>query len=105
MCSVRNRLQILQDQCECFSSQLSLYQLHACSCPPVLQPSPSLICISQKGDWAAEKVIHIPSKKVEGWLLPEMPSEYQGSLWGELYLRFRTFKRLPLRSSDILFTF
>lgn len=30
---------------------------------------------SQKGDWAAEKVIRIPSKKVEGWALPEMPGE------------------------------
>uniref|UniRef100_A0A4W5QSP8 Methanethiol oxidase n=1 Tax=Hucho hucho TaxID=62062 RepID=A0A4W5QSP8_9TELE len=27
-----------------------------------------------KGDWAAEKVIHVPSKKVEGWALPVMPS-------------------------------
>ena len=26
-----------------------------------------------KGDWAAHKVIDIPSKKVEGWVLPEMP--------------------------------
>ncbi|KAI8519406.1 Methanethiol oxidase [Branchiostoma belcheri] len=26
-----------------------------------------------KGDWATEKVIDIPSKKVEGWALPEMP--------------------------------
>ncbi|XP_074656670.1 methanethiol oxidase-like [Tubulanus polymorphus] len=26
------------------------------------------------GSWAAEKVIQIPSKKVEGWALPEMPS-------------------------------
>ncbi|XP_023657255.1 methanethiol oxidase [Paramormyrops kingsleyae] len=25
-------------------------------------------------DWAAEKVISIPSKKVEGWVLPQMPS-------------------------------
>uniref|UniRef100_A0AAQ5YJE9 Methanethiol oxidase n=1 Tax=Amphiprion ocellaris TaxID=80972 RepID=A0AAQ5YJE9_AMPOC len=28
-----------------------------------------------KGDWAAEKVISVPSKKVEGWMLPEMPGE------------------------------
>lgn len=28
---------------------------------------------TQKGDWAAEKVISVPSKKVEGWMLPEMP--------------------------------
>ena len=25
------------------------------------------------GDWDAEKVIDIPSKKVEGWMLPDMP--------------------------------
>ncbi|NXX46052.1 SBP1 oxidase, partial [Tricholaema leucomelas] len=29
---------------------------------------------SQKGDWAAEKVIQVPSKKVKGWLLPDMPA-------------------------------
>ncbi|XP_069481550.1 methanethiol oxidase-like [Ambystoma mexicanum] len=29
---------------------------------------------TQKGDWATEKVIKIPPKKVEGWVLPEMPS-------------------------------
>ena len=28
----------------------------------------------QHGEWVAEKVISIPSKKVEGWALPEMPS-------------------------------
>lgn len=72
----------------------------------LLQPSPtSSVCILQKGDWAAEKVISIPSKKVEGWLLPEMPSEYQGSRWVELYLRFRTFSELLLKSYDVLFTF
>uniref|UniRef100_A0A7N8Y0B1 Methanethiol oxidase n=1 Tax=Mastacembelus armatus TaxID=205130 RepID=A0A7N8Y0B1_9TELE len=27
---------------------------------------------TEKGDWAAEKVIGVPSKKVEGWMLPEM---------------------------------
>ncbi|CAB1334712.1 unnamed protein product [Coregonus sp. 'balchen'] len=27
-----------------------------------------------KGDWAAEKVIQVPSKKVEGWALPVMPN-------------------------------
>lgn len=65
----------------------------------------SSVCVSQKGDWAAEKVIHIPSKKVEGWLLPEMPSEYQSFYWVELYLCFRASKILLLRSSDILLTF
>ncbi|NWW10311.1 SBP1 oxidase, partial [Oreocharis arfaki] len=28
---------------------------------------------TERGDWAAEKVIQVPSKKVEGWILPEMP--------------------------------
>ena len=28
---------------------------------------------TDKGDWAAHKVIDVPSKKVEGWVLPEMP--------------------------------
>ncbi|NXM35562.1 SBP1A oxidase, partial [Oxyruncus cristatus] len=28
---------------------------------------------TQKGDWAEEKVIEVPSKKVQGWLLPDMP--------------------------------
>ncbi|XP_022529634.1 methanethiol oxidase [Astyanax mexicanus] len=27
---------------------------------------------TQKGDWAAERVIKVPVKKVEGWILPEM---------------------------------
>uniref|UniRef100_A0A8C7QUZ3 Methanethiol oxidase n=1 Tax=Oncorhynchus mykiss TaxID=8022 RepID=A0A8C7QUZ3_ONCMY len=33
-----------------------------------------------KGEWAAEKVIHVPSKKVEGWALPVMPSESTRSI-------------------------
>ncbi|XP_069506440.1 methanethiol oxidase-like isoform X2 [Ambystoma mexicanum] len=28
---------------------------------------------TENGDWAAEKVIQVPSKKVEGWAMPEMP--------------------------------
>ncbi|NXY12248.1 SBP1 oxidase, partial [Pteruthius melanotis] len=28
---------------------------------------------SQEGKWAVEKVIEVPSKKVQGWLLPDMP--------------------------------
>ena len=27
----------------------------------------------QEGSWSVEKVIDVPSKKVEGWALPEMP--------------------------------
>ncbi|KAM6365383.1 methanethiol oxidase isoform 1-T1 [Pluvialis apricaria] len=30
---------------------------------------------TERGDWAAEKVIQVPSKKVEGWLLPDMPGQ------------------------------
>jgi len=29
---------------------------------------------TSQGDWAAHKVVDIPSKKVEGWALPEMPA-------------------------------
>lgn len=34
-----------------------------------------VLLFPQKGDWAAEKVIRVPSKKVEGWMLPEIPGE------------------------------
>uniref|UniRef100_A0A8C4Z4A2 Methanethiol oxidase n=2 Tax=Gadus morhua TaxID=8049 RepID=A0A8C4Z4A2_GADMO len=30
---------------------------------------------TKKGDWTTELVIKVPSKKVEGWAMPEMPSE------------------------------
>lgn len=51
--------------------------------PPVSKCS-SRVCF-QKGDWAAEKVITVPSKKVEGWVLPEMPSEYHRSQSAESF--------------------
>ncbi|XP_077177122.1 methanethiol oxidase-like [Paroedura picta] len=38
-----------------------------------LQGSVSHVFKTQDGNWAAEKVIQIPGKKVSGWLLPEMP--------------------------------
>jgi len=28
---------------------------------------------TEKGDWDAEKVVDVPAKEVEGWILPEMP--------------------------------
>lgn len=31
-----------------------------------------MFCLKEK-TWSAETVIKIPSKKVEGWALPEMP--------------------------------
>lgn len=30
---------------------------------------------AQGGRWEVEKVIQVRSKKVEGWMLPEMPGE------------------------------
>ena len=35
-----------------------------------------IMILFQKGDWAAEKVIAVPPKKVEGWALPHMPGIY-----------------------------
>lgn len=29
----------------------------------------------QDGSWAADKVVAIPPKKVENWVLPEMPGD------------------------------
>ena len=31
----------------------------------------------QEGTWSAEKVIDVPDKKVNNWLLPEMPGTVQ----------------------------
>ncbi|NXP65043.1 SBP1 oxidase, partial [Chloropsis cyanopogon] len=33
----------------------------------------SMFSLPQEGKWEAEKVIEVPNKKVQGWLLPEMP--------------------------------
>ena len=46
------------------------------------------LILSQKGDWAAEKVITIPPKKVEGWALPHMPGIYIECLFGFDFLFF-----------------
>ena len=32
-------------------------------------------CITQNGGWSAMKAIDVPAKKVEGWILPEMPGK------------------------------
>ena len=42
------------------------------------RPSVMSNCL-QGGDWAAEKVITVPAKKVEGWALPDMPGTY--NMW------------------------
>jgi hypothetical protein len=56
-----------------------------------------MVLSQQKGEWAAEKVIHVPSKKVEGWALPVMPSECVSGkmLMGE-YCRLGIHLTLPV---------
>ncbi|NXM91846.1 SBP1 oxidase, partial [Oenanthe oenanthe] len=46
----------------------------------------------QEGKWEAEKVIEVPSKKVQGWLLPEMPG---GRNLGEIWEKFGNFLTDP----------
>ena len=46
----------------------------------------------QKGDWAAEKVIAVPPKKVEGWALPHMPGIYFECVFAVNFLRIVLYK-------------
>lgn len=59
--------------------------------------------ISQKGDWAAERVIKVPSKKVEGWALPEMPSLITDILLSldDRYIYFSNWLHGDIRQYDI----
>uniref|UniRef100_A0A7N6AZW1 Methanethiol oxidase n=1 Tax=Anabas testudineus TaxID=64144 RepID=A0A7N6AZW1_ANATE len=56
-----------------------------------------------KGDWAAEKVIGVPSKKVEGWMLPEMPSLITDILISldDRFLYFSNWLHGDIRQYDI----
>ncbi|XP_033933256.1 methanethiol oxidase [Pseudochaenichthys georgianus] len=56
-----------------------------------------------KGDWAAEKVISVPSKKVEGWVLPEMPSLITDILISldDRYIYFSNWLHGDIRQYDI----
>ncbi|XP_076746517.1 methanethiol oxidase-like isoform X1 [Maylandia zebra] len=56
-----------------------------------------------EGDWAAEKVISIPSKKVEGWMLPEMPGLITDILISldDRYLYFSNWLHGDIRQYDI----
>uniref|UniRef100_A0A3Q0RJ31 Methanethiol oxidase n=1 Tax=Amphilophus citrinellus TaxID=61819 RepID=A0A3Q0RJ31_AMPCI len=56
-----------------------------------------------KGDWAAEKVISVPSKKVEGWMLPEMPGLITDILISldDRYLYFSNWLHGDIRQYDI----
>ncbi|XP_061885832.1 methanethiol oxidase [Entelurus aequoreus] len=56
-----------------------------------------------KGKWAAEKVISVPSKKVEGWLLPEMPGLITDILISldDRFLYFSNWLHGDIRQYDI----
>uniref|UniRef100_A0A674NNG4 Methanethiol oxidase n=1 Tax=Takifugu rubripes TaxID=31033 RepID=A0A674NNG4_TAKRU len=56
-----------------------------------------------EGDWAAESVISIPSKKVEGWTLPEMPGLITDILISldDRFLYFSNWLHGDIRQYDI----
>jgi len=58
---------------------------------------------TDKGDWAAEKVIDIPNKKVEGWIMPEMPGVMTDILisMDDRFLYFSNWLHGDIRQYDI----
>ncbi|TRY86384.1 hypothetical protein DNTS_012149 [Danionella cerebrum] len=58
---------------------------------------------TQKGDWATEKVIKVPSKRVEGWALPEMPGLITDILISldDRFLYFSNWLHGDIRQYDI----
>ncbi|XP_009083029.1 PREDICTED: selenium-binding protein 1 [Acanthisitta chloris] len=58
---------------------------------------------TRKGDWAAEKVIEVPSKKVQGWLLPDMPGLITDILISldDRFLYFSNWLHGDIRQYDI----
>uniref|UniRef100_A0A3P9PKB9 Methanethiol oxidase n=1 Tax=Poecilia reticulata TaxID=8081 RepID=A0A3P9PKB9_POERE len=62
-----------------------------------------VLMFPQKGDWAAEKVIRVPSKKVEGWMLPEMPGLITDILISldDRFLYFSNWLHGDIRQYDI----
>lgn len=58
---------------------------------------------TQKGNWDAEKVISVPSKKVEGWILPQMPSLITDILISldDRFLYFSNWLHGDIRQYDI----
>uniref|UniRef100_A0A8C9YG67 Methanethiol oxidase n=1 Tax=Sander lucioperca TaxID=283035 RepID=A0A8C9YG67_SANLU len=56
-----------------------------------------------KGDWAAERVISVPNKKVEGWALPEMPGLITDILISldDRFLYFSNWLHGDIRQYDI----
>jgi len=61
------------------------------------------ICKTEKGDWAAEKVIDVPAKKVEGWILPEMPGVMTDIIisMDDRFLYFSNWLHGDIRQYDI----
>ena len=58
---------------------------------------------TDKGDWTAEKVIDVPSKKVDGWVLPEMPGVMTDIIisMDDKYLYFSNWLHGDIRQYDI----
>ncbi len=66
----------------------------------------SCVCSFYKkedGDWAAEKVIDVPSKTVEGWALPEMSGILTDIILSmdDKYLYFSNWVHGDIRQYDI----
>ena len=63
----------------------------------------SIYLTLHKGDWAAEKVLDIPAKKVDGWLLPEMPGVMSDILisMDDQYLYLSNWVHGDVRQYDI----
>jgi len=58
---------------------------------------------TDQGDWNSEKVIDIPAKKVEGWVLPEMPGVMTDIIisMDDKYLYFSNWLHGDIRQYDI----
>jgi len=58
---------------------------------------------TDQGDWASEKVIDIPPKKVDGWILPEMPGVITDIIisMDDKYLYFSNWLHGDIRQYDI----
>lgn len=61
------------------------------------------IFMTETGDWAAEKVIDIPNKKVDGWIMPEMPGVMTDILisMDDRFLYFSNWLHGDVRQYDI----
>ncbi|XP_043358173.1 methanethiol oxidase isoform X4 [Dermochelys coriacea] len=58
---------------------------------------------TENGDWAAEKVVQVPSKKVNGWLFPDMPGLITDILISldDRFLYFSNWLHGDIRQYDI----